>query len=49
MERLTVDALCGALRPEARKIFCTHPPGHEGDHHHEYTGTSWPRTPGEPG
>ena len=40
------DIRCWESFPSAPARNCTHPPGHEGDHHHEYTGVSWP--PGEP-
>ncbi|WP_197371922.1 hypothetical protein [Streptomyces clavuligerus] len=44
-----VLSLCGELHPEHAKTFCTEQsPAHDGDHVHEYTGTTWPRRP-EPG
>jgi len=40
----TPVTLCGELHPDAPKYFCTREdPDHQGDHHHEYTGTTWPR------
>lgn len=40
----TPVTLCGELHPDAPKYFCTiGDPGHEGDHHHEYSDTSWRR------
>ena len=35
---------CGELHPDAPKYFCTlDAPNHQGDHHHEYSDTSWSR------
>jgi hypothetical protein len=41
-------SLCWVPKPEAPNRCCTiKDPNHEGDHHHEYTGASWPRKAGE--
>jgi hypothetical protein len=42
-------AVCWAPMPRSRTRNCTLPPGHKGEHHHEYTGSSWPRDPGPAG
>jgi hypothetical protein len=35
---------CGELNPESPTHFCTRDnPDHQGDHHHEYSDTTWPR------
>lgn len=38
---------CGEIDPESPKRFCTdEDPDHEGDHGHEYSGRTWPRSTG---
>lgn len=35
-------ALCWSPKPDTPARCCTLPPGHEGDHRHEYSGATWP-------
>lgn len=37
--------LCWEAKPDAQARCCTRPPGHEGDHEHEYSGATWPQKP----
>lgn len=41
--RPTGLAICWEAKPDAPARCCTLPPGHLGDHFHEYSGASWPR------
>lgn len=38
--------ICWDLKPGSVARCCTRQPRHHGDHHHEYSGTSWPQTKG---
>jgi hypothetical protein len=35
-------ALCWEPKPDAPARCCTRAPGHDGNHHHEYSGATWP-------
>ncbi|MFP1626932.1 hypothetical protein ACLB9X_17540 [Streptomyces sp. 5K101] len=37
--------LCWSPKPDAPVRCCTPPPGHAGDHFHEYSGATWRQGP----
>lgn len=42
----TTVTRCAQINPQFPKLFCTiEDPRHRGDHHHEYSGQSWPQQP----